>query len=178
MATAKAYDQYEDAALTFSDEEILAHDPQRWAEQRVSELILAKYWPLVRMSELADAAKPGWARQSSSYVRSLCRWYCIAMEIDAPSDTEYTLPDSRNKIGRQVTMMAQSLVPEEFVQAWGAEAHRELTYVVTIGRRCISKSSVTGWDVGTKKLSNKLANCLVREIACAAKLQDLLSHRE
>lgn len=173
MARAAAYDQYEDPGMAFSSQELADYLPGSWAEERVYKLLeivsLAK-----RRSEI-PGTNPEWWKEVAKSIPPLMRWYCIAIEIDSLAAAEYELPDPRSKAGKVLTHTAQSLTERGFLANWQTDAEASMRYVVTIGRRAQGASKAWGKSEG--RLSNKLANCVQRELSLCAKLEQGLDSR-
>lgn len=178
MARAKAYDEYEDAGLAFSVEELALYRPQKWAEQRVLELremILV----LKRRELLPEMPKPEWWKGVRKRCEQLASWYCVALEVPALAEDDVALPPPTSHAGKRLAKSAAGVVDG---QVWLDEARvsseASLKYVVTLGRRCQGNPSTSGWKLAEGKQSNKLANCIVKELYALDRLQSQLDARK
>lgn len=171
MATAKAYDPYEDAGLAFSDTDVAEYSPKAWADERVGEL-MERHALMQRRYDIPRLESPEWWAQGAALLRSKIGWYCIRMELVAPAEEDWELPSPMSKAGKALTVAAQSVTPEDFLGSWRAEVESALRYVVTIGRRASGR-----WDKAMKKKSNQLANCVHTEILACDKLEVALQSR-
>lgn len=173
MATAKAYDEYEDAGMAFDSGELEDWDLKAWAEHRVG-VLAARRMTFLSAADIRNGAKPWFMQRASKNLLDLCSWYCRAMGLVGPSREDLdTLPPSSSAAGKAIRKQALNLSPDEFVGEWEGEVLEELCHVVTIGRRC-STASAVGWKKHERSLSNKAANCLVRELNAARALKVLL----
>lgn len=155
MANAKAYDSYEDVGMAFSDDDCAAYDPEVWATERVTYLREGEL--LLRRRTELDLSNPKWWQAQHVRLKNLIRWYCVALVL--PLEEDEDLPAPTSAAGKRITAKAVSLEEAGFVGEWQANAEAALRYVVTIGRR-----SSKDWPKSMRSQSNKLANCVVREV--------------
>jgi hypothetical protein len=169
VATAKAYDQWEDPGLAFSDVECAEYDPQAWADQHV-EGLASEYRVLLRKEHINGMDNPAWLKEARTRLASLIRWFCVAMEIDALPDEAYALPKANTSLGRRLTITAQELDEAAWAAGGQARVRADLARMVTLGRRVkLSKAE--------RSYGNKLANCLTRELAFYEKMEQGLRSR-
>lgn len=168
MATARLYDQWEDAGMAFTEEDLESYSPQRWAEQRI-EKMMGRYVVVCRRAELAED-KPQWWKDFASGIKKVVGWYCVAMELPK---MEMDSASASLTAGKRLTAQARDLTPEVALGVWQTDAEAAMRHVVTLGRRCAGR----GWKKGERSLSNKLANCVMREHTLAAKLERQLASK-
>jgi hypothetical protein len=173
MATARAYDAYQDTGMAFSEDDIRSYDPQAWAQERVVNL--QKIANLMARKAAITDVKPKWWADFVKYIYQNIGWYCVAMEIPKPE--ELAPPDPRSVQGKALTIMAQELTEEDALGRWRSKADSALKYVVTIGRACAGNSPVSGWKKKESKLNNKLANCVMREVSLAMRMEQELESK-
>lgn len=172
MATAGAYDEWEDVGMAFTEEDIASYDPQKWADQHALDLV-QRIKVFLRHAELPKVEKPDWWSKAADRYIDVITWLCVATEIPGiDREAIRTLPDAKSAEGKVLTKEALDLVPEEWLGYCSEANEADLRYVVTIGRRCGK-----GWGKRNRSLNNKLANALVRERAALLKLEDLLNSR-
>jgi len=176
MAKAKGYDDWEDAGMAFSSDELDAYQPVEWAQQRVARLCAMRQ-VVMRHLELPDIAKPLWWRDAAKWLRDKIGWYCTAMHLTPPTEEELgnVLPDRKTAAGKALSKEASLLDARDWLGAWAAETEAAMRYVVTIGRRA---SASCKWDAFTNKASNRLANCVNGELQLQRKLDETLVSRE
>lgn len=174
MAKASVYDTYEDVGMAFTDQEVAEWSPKAWAEDRVLFLI-QQARILHRRSTIPQISKPAWSEASAKRLLDVAAWYCRAMELEGISREEMLdLPEPRSAEGRKLTTMAQECEPEDWVGSMAAEAEAAMRKVVTMGRRASSRKD---WKKADGKASNRLANCVMKEINLADHLGvQLASH--
>lgn len=174
MARARAYDEWEDAGLTFSTDELEAWDPAQWASDRVAKLCSMRQVAM-RRTELPDIPKPLWWKEATKNLRDKITWYCKAVPLVAVTEEELgdeNLP-SRNSVRGKALSKAASLLDEDaFVGQWAVDAEDALRYVVTIGRRAGAHCK---WTTAQHKQSNRLANCIRQELFVTDKLEKSLA---
>lgn len=173
MATARAYDAYQDTGLAFSEDEIREYDSQVWAQERVERLGKIQL-VLMRKAELTDS-KPKWWDGFAKRVAQIVGWYCVAMEVPKPPTP--TLPDPHSAEGKRLTIQAQELDEDDALGKWRSSADKSLRFVVTIGRACGGNRPVSGWKKKEVRLSNRLANCVMREVQLADKMEEELASK-
>lgn len=174
MATATSYDEWEDVGLAFTAEEVASYDPQKWAEDRVTYLV-EKARVIQRRSTIPGLGKQVWCEEAAKRLLDVAAWYCRALEIPGIVREEaLDLPSAKTADGRKLTSLAQAAEPENWLGALAAEGEVAMRYVVTVGRRASSRPD---WKRAQGKQSNKLANCVMKEINVAAHLEaQLISH--
>lgn len=176
MATATAYDQWEDAGMAFSDEELAAWSTEEWVTQHVEELVdLCRL--LKRRQELPGFPKPAWVGKAFQTMRNVATWYCVAAGVAAIDEEEaWTLPSPQSKEGKALTKLALDLDVAAWIGLRREVVEADLRRLVTIGRRCAGSGR---WNKAQKKQSNKVVNALVREahaVDTLEKLYDSLPH--
>ena len=177
MATATSYDEWDDAGLAFTEALCQEYRPQKWAEEHVAQLA-ASIRILKRKVDLPDIEKPEWWKKALSVMERNASWYCVAMEIPALEAEDAAAPGPQTKAGKAITMAAQALEPRDFLTDLQASAEANMRYVVSIGRRCMGNRTVSGWVKMDGKFSNKLANCVMKEITSCAHLEKQLDSRK
>jgi hypothetical protein len=174
MASAKAYDEWEDAGMAFSTDELEDHSPTVWASERVAKLCVMRQ-VVMRHIELPDIAKPHWWHGAGKNLRDVIMWYCKALQLEGPTAKELGdegLPSRNSAAGKELSRVASLLDISEWLSAWAADAEASKRYVVTIGRRA---SASCKWDKATMKASNRLANSVDKEIRATEHLDKELS---
>ena len=174
MATAVAYDAWEDPGLAFSEEEVAAFNPQELGAARRDHLL--SLWAVaVRRADLVGAEKPQWWKDAAKKLLDTASWYCVAMEVPA-FDRELLkdeLPAPSTAEGKRLAKQALDASPDDFLGAWLDNAEACMRHAVTLGRRHAGKHK----NKNSKRLANKLANCLTREMAANTRLRTLLDSR-
>lgn len=174
MATALVYDAYEDVGLAFSEEEVEAYSPQALAEARRDHLL--DQWAVTfKRSQLAGVEKPVWWKDAAKKTLDCAGWICVAVEVPAFDRDSLVegLPAPETADGKKLARRALDLTPEDWLGAWEANAEACMRYTVTLGRRSVTKHK----NKNTKRLSNKLANAIMREIQAVQRLESLLISR-
>lgn len=173
MATAVAYDEWDDPGMAFTDEDLVSYDPQKWADQHVL-VLTGTIKSVLRHAELPKIEKPDWWSKAADKMIDTITWFCVALEIPGiDREAIRTLPDAKSAEGKALTRTALDLNPEDWLGAMLSTSEANLRHIVTIGRRCAGK----GWDKRNRSLNNKLANSLIRERNALLKLEDLLTSR-
>lgn len=175
MATAEAYDQWDDPGLAFSEEQISGYEPTAVAAVRVNELL--ELIPVVaRRAQLGEKAK--WWESVGAKMLDVCSWYCVVAElpgIDREGALEVTADGSAL---RKLTVAARDLgTPEDFLAEWQGKADAEMRQHVSLGRRCASSRKLSGWSKRERSISNRVANALFKEQAAIARLSTSLRSR-
>lgn len=173
MATAYAYDSWEDPGLAFTDEEVANYDPWKLADARRDYLL--SMWAVVhRRSELKIEAAEWW-RKAAAKILDVTSWYCVSCEIPAFDRAALAegLPPASSSQGKALTKQALDQTPEGFLGEWQASSEACMRYAVTLGRRAVG--SRRGRNL--KRISNKLANSINKEMSTANYLQKLLEAR-
>lgn len=177
MATAEAYDQWDDPGMAFTDEQCAEYDPKAVAAVRVNELL--GYIPLaLRRSQLGEKAK--WWESVAAKMTDCVTWYCVVAELPgidrAALHAQAELVDK--KAMTQLTVVARQLgEPEEFLERWQAAVRTEMVQHVTLGRRCAGSRKISGWTKAQRSLSNKIANAVIRELHVIQRSADALTAR-
>ena len=175
MASATAYDQYEDAGLAFSDEDLKAWDIKEWGEERLVYLVAKRSLPL-RSSQLRDAPKPVFTAKLVKAMADCITWDCLSLGLRNVTAGEMDdLPSPPEQAGQELNVAALAWRSGigSWIDQWESEALIELQHLVTIGRRCGSI-----WKKHERSLSNKAANCLMREINVCTKYRTVLESME
>jgi len=174
MATASSYDEWEDVGMAFSEETVAEWSPKEWAEGRVTYLV-QQARIMQRRSTIQGLGKQVWCEDAAKRLLDVAAWYCRAMEIPGINREEaLELPSPKTADGRKLTSAAQAAEPENWLGALAAGGEAAMGFVVTLGRRASSRPD---WKRADGKLSNKLANCVMKEINVAAHLESqLISH--
>lgn len=175
MATAAAYDGWDDAGMVFSTDELEEYDPRAWASERVARLCAMRQ-VVQRYVELPDIPKPMWWKEVSKGMRQKITWYVTALLLVPPTEEEIgdVLPGRTSAAGKKLSLAAVGLEPCDWLGAWENDASASKRYVVTIGRRAGASCK---WDKQTKKQSNVLANCVSQELHLLQKLDEVLTSR-
>lgn len=173
MASASAYDHWDDPGLAFTEEDLASHDPQKVAEVRVAAL-LHRFQVAKRRAELPDLEKPQWWAEVSKRLLDVVTWYCVALEIPGINrEAAQELPPASSQEGKALTKEALNATPSDWLAEWAEEAESSARYAVTLGRRCIGK----GWPKRNRSLSNKMANCFTKELNLIQKFESMLVSR-
>jgi len=172
MATAAAYDEWEDVGVSFSEEDLRNYRPGDWASERVARLLKVGV-VLLRREDLPDMPKPGWTKKARQAVlQRMITWYCQALDVPCPEISPDELRvDPKSSEGKAITKAALELKPADIIGLLRGEAEAGMRHVVTIGRRCASQKSVSGWKKADGSYSNKLANAIQVEIRQWNKLE-------
>jgi hypothetical protein len=173
MASAGAYDEWDDAGMAFTDEECSGYRPKVFAEKRVSaigEAILV----LMRREAIEGLPMPEWWHEVRQGLERIASWYCVSQEIPALA---LALPPSSSQEFKKLAAAAQKLDAESFVGQYLADAEANMRYVVTLGRRCMGNAKMSGWKKTDGKASNKLANCVMKERNFGEKIRGTLTAR-
>lgn len=171
MATAEAYDQWDDPGLAFSEEQIKACNPKASAAERVNALI--EIVPVVlRRSELGTKAK--WWEKVADKMVDVITWYCVVAELPG-IDREGIRIHANDKA---ITLRAHKLgTEEEFMRIWHSTVSGVLVTHVTLGRRCASARALSGWTKKERSLSNRVANAIFKELTVIHRMDEALASR-
>lgn len=170
MAQAEAYDGWDDPGLAYSEEQIAGHRPSAYAERRVAELV-ADARTILALLALPDTPKADWWKAVEVKLVDCATWYCRVAEIPGIDRAELAaLPPRASAAGKELTLAAQRLDAQSFMDAWATGAQVGMTGFVTLGRRCAGATQISGWKKREKSLSNKIANAINREISASEKL--------
>lgn len=174
MATAIAYNQWEDPGLSFTEEEVEAFNPQELGKLRL-DYVLSLWAVAHRRADLPGTDKPVWWRSAEKMVFSVGRWYCMALELPGLDKEALTLalPSSQTAEGKKLAKAVVNAEPEEWLGEWIANAEACMRYAVTLGRRHASQHK----NKNSKRLANKLANCITREMDACTRLTVLFESR-
>lgn len=172
MARSAVYNEWEDAGLAFSSEEVAGFDPKALAEKRIAYLLDVAL-VLERVSTIPKTSKPAFHHGAARSLVNRASWYCKALTLPGFDKTAaMTLPDSRAKDGKTLTAEAQKYIrqgPDVWLEGMLDNVEACLRYAVSLGRRAESRS---GWTKTDRSLSNKLANALVQERSTVVKLME------
>jgi hypothetical protein len=133
-----------------------------------------------RMVQLGEPMKAFWI-DARKLMIGCATWYCRAMEIPGIDfDALLTLPDPTSQEGKAFTREAQMFTSVEDgalgrVTQYHVDRQKDMMYVVTIGRLCTERKSISGWGKNERSLSNKLANSVNKEVTAGEKLLKQLS---
>jgi hypothetical protein len=167
VAKATLYDPYEDVGLAFTEDEVAGWSVTEFANDRVDTLLReALGWR--KRASIPDMDKAGFSEGVASRLVNTATWYCKAIGLDGVDRSGLVLPSAQSKEGKALAKWAQDVDPAEWVAQFLGEAQRNMTHVVTIGRR------QTGWQKAQHRLSNKLANCVMKEVHLGELLEQQL----
>ena len=180
MATASVYDEYNDEDVAFTNDELEAYSPKIWASGRIDELV--HLHQVIERALMVGISKPDFWDKVNRKLLDFATWYAMAVTVPSIDRSSVTVAgmDWNSAEGKALTVEAQALSagdPQEWLEAFSSDAGRNMQYVVTIGRRCALKKSVTKWGKAERSLSNKLANAVLKEVTLVDKLQELLAAR-
>jgi hypothetical protein len=172
VATAEAYDQWDDPGLTFTDTQCAEFRPQTTAAVRMNELL--EMIPLaLRRSQLGEKAQ--WWTQVAHKMVDCVTWYAVVAELPGIDRAEVLVEPEATK---EVTVAARKLgEPQEFMATWHQGVRAELLVHVTLGRRCSGSRKVSGWTKRDRSISNKVANALNKELSTCGRLETMLASR-
>lgn len=180
MATAGSYDEWDDPGMAFTPEELTTWDMEAFALERVEAIRMRLGLPLRRRMEL-HLELPAFCGSYKKQVDGIVSWYYVALALPRSAEpdeaTVAALLDPKSEEGKRLTKAAQTLSFDVSLNSWEADAEGALRRVVTIGRRCAGATSVSGWKKADKSRSNKLANCVHRELTAIEKLRKSLESR-
>lgn len=177
MATAEAYDDWDDPGLAFTDEQCKEYDPKAVAAVRVNELL--GLVPLaIRRSQLGEKSK--WWTDIAARMTDCVTWYCVVAGL--PGIDRAALHAQAEMVDKkaltQLTVAARDIgEPEEFLAVWQARVRSEMVQHVTLGRRCAGSRKLSGWTKADRSMSNKIANALMKEINVVSKMAEALTAR-
>lgn len=171
MAKAQAYNEWEDAGLTFSTDELEDWDPHEWAVERVRWFAF-QHLVFVRRSYHVDCSNPAFCLKVRHYLRTRAVDYFRGMEISrttvAPLE-EASMPDDDTPEYKAIAVAAAKLDEITWLKEYGLDIETSMRHVVTIGRRA---SAQWAWKKSVDRQSNKLANCLKNEFTMVQKLEN------
>ena len=157
--------------MAFTEEDLASWDMKAFANERVEHLHVL-YLLAARRTQLPDMPKPTWWTDLSGKIVSVAKWYCHALDLPGLDlDAWMATPDPKTEEGKALTKHAVNAEAEDFVGQWLEDAESALRLAVTTGRRCSAKG---GWKKADKSLSNKLANCIMKERNLAEKMSNEL----
>lgn len=175
MANAVVYDLWDDAGMAFSEDQVREFHPSATAAGRVTWLVTHAL-VTQRRSDL-NTEKPQWWAKVSRSILDCAGWYCVAGELPGLDRSEVMRAPTREPELKKLSALAHQLGdPEEFLDAWGSDVTGVMRSHVTLGRRCLGARAVSGWGVKEKKMSNRVANAVYREMMLTVHLRELLSH--
>lgn len=172
MATAEAYDDFDDPGLAFTDEQVKEYRPQIVASVRVNWLL--EHIPLVlRRSQLGEKAQ--WWTKVGHKMVDVVTWYCVVAELPGIDREELMKEPEAEKA---LTLAARKLgEPDEFLAEWASLIRTEMVQHVTLGRRCSSARAISSWGKRERSISNKVANALKKELDATGRLGSVLASR-
>lgn len=167
MATAVAYDDWEDPGMAFSEEELLAFDPCAWMATHLrtlaDEMVM---WQ--RRTELPDMPKPWMAREilvrmvrTMSWSASTACGKPLEEVVGWQNHTDIVLPDPTSKEGKALSQRALNCDAEAWLGERRAHVEGDLRIVVTTMRR---RFGIKKPAKAVRSAGNKFVNCLVREL--------------
>lgn len=172
MATAEAYDQWDDPGLTFTDEQCHEYKPQTTAAVRMNELLELIPLALLR-SQLGE--KPQWWVKVAHKMVDCVTWYAVVAELPGIDRAEVLEEPQRTT---ELTVAARKLgEPDEFLATWRQGVRAEMVIHVTLGRRCSGSRKISGWTKRERSVSNKVANALTKELGVCDHLEQMLNAR-
>lgn len=180
MAQSSRYDEFEDVGMAFTDEEIAAYDMQAVALERVGVLTELVLRPAKRKLQLKPQY-PTFVGQMIKITTGVVTWYGTALELPRTREdleAAFARMDPETDEGKAITIQAQQMNYEDLLLSWEAQVIGVMRKHVTIGRRCSTATKVSGWKKADKSMSNKLANCIVREMDAVEKLTKSLEARK
>jgi hypothetical protein len=172
MATAKAYYEWEDVGLAFSDNELASYDPFWFAQKRVDAM--AEHLLIVERKLTLAIPMSIWVQAKVFLVQDINWITTPTVALGTESPLPLKLPDPKSKEGKALMVRCNELEPKDWVGLWYKDARNAMRHLVTIGRRCNTQRSVSGWKQEDKKASNRLANSVMKEIHHSGMLADLL----
>lgn len=132
---------------------------------------------LKRREGIPDMTKPEWWKQVQAGVERVISWYCVAMQLPHPEEL-LALPPLSSQDYKELTKEAQLIPEQDWLKGYQAQVEANMRHVVTLGRRCIGNSKVSGWKKEDGSYSNKLANCLMKEVTLGQRLEESLMARK
>ena len=175
MANAVVYDQWDDPGMAFSEAQVQEFQPSATAAGRVTWLVTHAL-VTQRRSDLNTEKPQWWAKVARSMV-DCAGWYCVAGQLPGLDRTEVMRAPVREAELKKLSALALRVgEPEEFLEGWRNDLVGVMRSHVTLGRRCLGARQVSGWTVKEKKLSNKVANAVHRELMLVQHLADQLSY--
>jgi hypothetical protein len=155
MASAAAYDEWEDPGKAFSDQEVEGYSVLKEAEARMQylhrQLLLVE-----KARTFKDHAKPAWMTKQSKRLLQVMGWLCKAVELEGFNDEEMKeLPLATSAAGKALAKEAQQIDWEGWINHAIQSTEAALIYHVSLSRRCAGR-----WAKRERSLSNKYANAL------------------
>jgi hypothetical protein len=167
MATAEAYNDYDDPGMAFGEDEVKAYKPELWAEGRVKELV--ERCKVVAALLALGEDKPVFWKSMAGWLHNVVSWYCRVAELDGVDFDALSTAAVKDKACIAAARKVMSLGADAWVHEWQSEADRHIRYVVTLGRRCATSKTLSGWTKRDRSISNKLANAIMGELRAADK---------
>lgn len=164
MASAPAFDEYEDVGMAFTEAALEEWDPKAWAESRVVYLMKQSHIVELMAQSYSVVGPEATMRKASSMIVDIATWMCRAMELSGVNRE----PNWNDGQLKAMKSEALRLEPSAWLEAWRSEADVAMRVVVTSGRRA---AGVCKWTKGQRSLSNKLANCVGKELWVAEKVE-------
>lgn len=157
MASASAYDEFEDAGMAFTADQVGAYQVATAIEERIAVLCRELHVVTRRMA-LPGTEKPVWHQHAQRALVTSITWLLRVGSLPGKSEDELTaLPAPTTAAGKALTKEAQTMEPVDWCAAMLSDAENELVQAVTLGRRAQSAQS---WPKAQRSLSNKYANAL------------------
>lgn len=168
MARSAQYDEWEDAGLAFSDDELAAFELDAWCLNHLEEME-ERLKVLARRQTIPNVSKPEWTKKAGTTILGKAKWFCVAAGLPAMDlDELFDLPDAKSADGKALTQAAQALEPVEWLPGYRTELEGEVRHLVTIVRRLPTPTKAE------RSKGNRVVNALLREIDGIEHLQALL----
>lgn len=172
MARAAAYDEWEDAGLALSDDEVNSYQPVQVGQKRVAQLSMAVRL-LLRQVETGQP-KTATIQDAANRLLDAATWYCRALGLEGINREELTtLPKASTAEGKKLTAQSLKLPAPDLLRSLREKAEADMRYAVTIGRRCEGpRRAAGGWSKENRSASNRLANSINKEMNAIRKALD------
>lgn len=169
MATAEAYDDWDDPGMAFNDEQVESYEPQACAAVRMNWL-LGSIPLAVRRAQLGEKAK--WWETVAAKQADLVTWYAVVAELPGVDREGLLGVDGVDGADlRKLTVGARDMGdPLDWLAEWSSMVDQEMRGHVTLGRRCATSKKMSGWGKRERSISNKVANALHKEQTTIARL--------
>lgn len=168
MASASTFDEYEDVGLAFTESTLQEWDPKAWAESRVVYLMRRATVAQMMADSYMVVGPQATMAKAHSLVVDIATWTCRAMELTGVNRD----PQWSGKQTKSMKADALRLSPVEWTEEFRADAEVAMRSVVTLGRRA---AGVCRWTKAQRSASNKLANCVGKELWAAGKVEVMLN---
>lgn len=175
MGIAAAYNLWFDPGMAFDEDELRGFVLASVAEARVKRLMEIIH-VIERHNAIPGTAKTGWWAKVQAKCIDTITWYCVVGEIPGiDRETIRSIPDATTAEGKHLTVEAQRLEPEEFVDEWKIDLSVCMVHFVSITRNCEAARSSVGWTKADRKKANRIANAIKREMDVAETVSGLLN---